>query len=108
MEMVQGMARRMIEECGDMDYEQRLKYTRLTTLETRRERADMLEVYKTLSGLEGRKEIDFFIRDKGRERGHDFKLYKKRVRLDIAGIVSEIECALHGIICHMLSLLLPV
>jgi hypothetical protein len=84
LEKVQRRATRMIEGCGEMDYEQRLKYTRLTTLETRRERADMLEVYKTLNGLEGLKEIDFFIRDKGRGRGHDFKLYKKRVRLDIA------------------------
>ena len=74
----------MIEGCGEMDYEKRLKYARLTTLETRRERADMLEVYKILNGLEGLKEEDFFIRDNGRGRGHDFKLFKKRVRLDIA------------------------
>jgi hypothetical protein len=84
LEKVQRRATRMIEGCGEMDYEKRLKYARLTTLETRRERADMLEVYKILNGLEGLKEKDFFIRDNGRGRGYDFKLFKKRVRLDIA------------------------
>jgi hypothetical protein len=45
LEKVQRRATRMSEGCGKMDYEKRLKYTRLTTLETRRERADMLEVH---------------------------------------------------------------
>ena len=44
----------------------------------------MLEVYKILNGLEGLKEKDFFIKGNGRGREHDFKLFKKRVRLDIA------------------------
>ena len=44
----------------------------------------MLEVFKIVKGLEGVQEKDFFIRDKGKGRGHEFKLYKKRVRLDIA------------------------
>ena len=49
----------------DMTYERRLKFVGLTstTLETRRERADLLEVYKILNGLEGVNEKDFFIRD---------------------------------------------
>ena len=50
----------------------------------RRERADMLEVYKILNGMEGLKEKDFFTRDLSGRRGHSFKLYKKRVNLDIA------------------------
>ena len=54
----------------------------LTTLETRRERADLLEVYKILNGLEGMNEKDFSIRDN--IRSHAFKLFKKRIRLDIA------------------------
>ena len=44
LEKVQKRATRMIEGCGEMDYERRLKHTGLTTLETRRERADLLEV----------------------------------------------------------------
>ena len=68
----------------DMTYERRLKFVGLTTLETRRERADLLEVFKILNGLEGVNEKDFFIRDTRISRGHAFKLFKKRVRLDVA------------------------
>jgi len=47
-------------------------------------RADMLKVYKIINGLEDVLEKDFFLRDQGGRRGHSFKLFKKRVRLDIA------------------------
>jgi len=43
-----------------MTYEERLRTTRLTTLETRRLRADMLEVYKILKVFEGTDEMEFF------------------------------------------------
>ena len=40
-------------------------------------------MYKILNGLEGVNEKDFCIRDNRKSRGHAFKLFKKRVRLDI-------------------------
>ena len=84
IERVQRRATTMMVGGRKMEYEKRLKFTGLTTLETRRERADMLEVYKIMNGLEGVVEKDFFIRDKGKGRGHPLKLFKKRVRLDVA------------------------
>jgi len=84
LEKVQRRATRMITDCKGMKYLERLKYTGLTSLETRRERADMLEVYKILNGLEGLNEEDFFVRDLSGRRGHIFKLFIKRYRLDIA------------------------
>src|SRR5271163_4947061 len=74
----------MVEGCKNMDYEQRLNHLRLTTLETRIRRADVLQVYKILNGLEGVKENKFFVRNKRRGRGNSFKLFKKRVNLDVA------------------------
>ena len=59
LEKVQRRATRMMVGNRDMTYERRLKYVGLTTLETRRERADLLEVYKILNGLEGVNEKDF-------------------------------------------------
>src|SRR4051812_26493126 len=53
LEKVQRRATRMMKECRGLSYPERLKCTRLTSLETRRERADLLEVYKILNGLEG-------------------------------------------------------
>jgi len=52
-------ASRFIDECRGMSYEDRLKMVGLTTLETRRLRADMIEVYKILRGFEGTDESNF-------------------------------------------------
>ena len=84
LERVQKRATRMITECKGKEYEKRLECVNLTTLETRRERADMVEVYKIMNGMEGLKETDFFSRDTSGRRGHSFKLYKKRINLDVA------------------------
>ena len=84
LERVQKRATRMIIECRGKEYEKRLECVKLTTLEMRRERADMLEVYKIMNGMEGLREKDFFTRDSSGRRGHSFKLFKKRVNLDIA------------------------
>ena len=89
LEKVQRRATRMVEGYRGMEYEERLKRIGLTTLEMRRERADLLEVFKILKGMEGL-DRDHFFKDavEGREsgmvtRGHSMKLYKKRVRLEV-------------------------
>lgn len=96
LERVQRRATRMVEECKGMMYEHRLRFLKLTTLETRRLRADLIEVFKIVMGLEGLVERDFFVRrfqalleDGGeigemRTRGNNIRLYKKRFRLDMA------------------------
>ena len=43
----------MMEELREMEYEERLRQTRLVTLEARRTRADIIEVFKIMKGLEG-------------------------------------------------------
>ena len=50
----------MIEECAGKTYKQRQKIVGLTTLECRRMRADLIEVYKILKGFEGIEEKFFF------------------------------------------------
>jgi len=87
LERVQKRATRMIEECKDMRYEDRLKELRLTTLETRRVRADLLEVYKIVNKLEGVNERNFFERRQiegiaSGTRGNSCKFFKKRFRVD--------------------------
>jgi len=51
-------------------------------LETRRLRADIIEVSKILRGFEGTEEVKIFQRRVGGTRGHDFILFKKQVDLD--------------------------
>jgi hypothetical protein len=55
----------------------------LTTLECRRMRADLLEVFKILKGFEGIEEQLFFKRHISNTRGHSMKLYKERVNRDV-------------------------
>jgi hypothetical protein len=83
LEKVQRRATRMIEECRGKEYNERLKMLRLTTLETRRERADMLEVFKILKGFEAINGDIFFKVQHSKTRGHSMKLYKERVNKNV-------------------------
>jgi hypothetical protein len=92
LERVQRRATRMIDECKDLDYNERLIIAGLTTLETRRLRADLIEVFKIVKGMDKVNEQCLFNRCSGRPnyhntsttRGNVYKLLKKRVRLDVA------------------------
>ena len=74
----------MIEGLEGYSYSDRLRILGLTTLETRFLRADLIEVFKILRGFENVDPEKFFqvVRDDGR-RGHSFKLFKRRYRLDV-------------------------
>ena len=84
LEKVQRRATKMILACRTDSYEDRLKYTELTSLECRRRRGDMIEVFKLLNGVE---KIDYNIliqrAEKTGRRGHSYKLVKHRARLDL-------------------------
>ena len=83
LEKIQRRATRMMEEVRGMDYEERLRQTSLVTLEARRTRADIIEVFKIMKGLEGLKREDFFEMEvEKRTRGHTLKIHKKGARLD--------------------------
>jgi len=84
LERVQRRATKLIEGYERLEYEERLRRAQLTTMETRAGRADMTEVFKILKGFDKVNHKDFFQIDDGRRRGHKLKLYKKRVRLNIA------------------------
>ena len=84
IERVQHRATKMIAEWQGLSYEDRLKVTHLTTLEDRRVRGDMIEVYKILRGVSRvNSGIWFQWSANSRTRGHRFKLAKFRSRLDI-------------------------
>ncbi len=83
LERVQRRFTKIIPELRNMPYEQRLNKLKLTTLETRRIRGDMLEVFKIVKGLEGLNASDFFEFSTSTTRGHTLKLFKQRSRLDV-------------------------
>ena len=75
----------MIPGLRHMDYPNRLQVLNITTLETRRLRADLLEVFKIFIGLESILPADFFDMDKARyaTRGQPFKITKMHSRFNL-------------------------
>ena len=83
IEGVQRRFTRMIPELKSLPYEARLKRLNLTTLEIRRIRGDLIEVYTILNGLEKINPDSMFTRfTYNNTRCHTMKLEKKHVHLD--------------------------
>lgn len=82
IEKVQRRATRMVKGMARKDYEERLRQLKMTTLETRRLRGDLILVFKIFRGMERIKSEYFFVKAEGSTRGHDLKLVKPQCRLD--------------------------
>ena len=83
IEGVQHRATKLIEGCRNLRYEDRLKATGLMTLEDRRNRGDMIEVFKILKGINKTDGGHWFhLATDSRTRGHSLKLVKNRSNID--------------------------
>ena len=84
IEKVQRRATKLIPELSTLSYEQRLERTGLVSLEMRRLRADLIEVFKIVKGLEKVDQSVFFnLSEDSRTRGHQLKFQKHYCRLDV-------------------------
>ena len=87
LEKVQAGATRLINDCKNFNYENRLKYTglpKLPSLGERRVRGDLIEVFKVLKGFSKVNSSTWFeLSNNNRTRGHRFKLTKSRSRVNI-------------------------
>ena len=81
IEKVQQRATKMVSSLKNLDYNTRLQELGLTTLELRRQRGDMIEVYKLLNGHENIDASQFFKLNTNSNRGHSMKLIKPRSNL---------------------------
>ena len=52
LERIQRIAIKMVPELKDLTYEERLKEMQLTALKERRERGDLITIYKLMNNLE--------------------------------------------------------
>ena len=84
LENVQKAATRLVPQLRKYSYSKRLKKLGLTSLEDRRVRGDMIEVYKLMSGKEQIDSGQFFTLADNRYglTGHELKTAKERARLD--------------------------
>jgi hypothetical protein len=84
IERVQHRATKLIHECRELNYEGRLAYTGLITLEKRRERGDLIQVFKLIKGLDNVDYKKFFqLVQNSKTRGHSYKLVKFRSKLNV-------------------------
>ena len=84
LEKVQHRFTRMITSLKSLQYEARLQELGLWTLEERRNRADLIEVFKMAHGFSAIPLTDMFqIDTTGRTRGHSLKLVKCRFNKSI-------------------------
>ena len=81
-EQVQRRMTKMINGMGEDEYSVRLSKTKLLSLEMRRLRSDLIEVFKIMHNLEGVKREDFFQLRTGR-RGHSLTILKQHCRLNV-------------------------
>ena len=86
IENVQRRATRLVINLKHLTYPERLKTLGLPTLEYRRDRADMIQVYKILNNIDKvDKDSLFKMSTYQATRGHSQKIYKQRYRLKIRG-----------------------
>jgi hypothetical protein len=78
IEKVQKRVTRMALPGTEHSYEERLKMLKLTTLETRRLRGDLIETFKIMKGVYGIHPTDYFSFSETSLRGHTLKLFKPR------------------------------
>ena len=84
IENVQRRATRLVRACKNLSYPERLRKLGLPTLEYRRQRADMVQVYKILNDIDKVDKAKLFsMATYNRTRGHPLKLFKERPRLNV-------------------------
>ena len=75
---------RMVPGLGDLEYGERLGVLGLMTLEERRNRSDMVEMFRVLKGLSAIPVETFFeLNGSGRTRGNSKKIVKRVIHTDI-------------------------
>ena len=79
IERVQRRATKMVEGLSKLGYEERLRKTGLISLEKRRVRGDLIQVFRMIKGflyrINYRDYFEFALEN--RTRGHSFKLYQR-------------------------------
>jgi len=83
LEKIQKRFTKMIDGCKKLSYEQRLNRLKLTTLEDRHYRADMIQVFKILNDNFNTFPNNFLELSDRAGRKNSLKLFKRRSNLDI-------------------------
>ena len=81
IENVQHRATNIVKTISNLSYEERLRHLGLPTLKYRRDRNDVIQVYKIMNGIDKLDVNTFFkMSTDSRTRGHNFKIVKQQNR----------------------------
>ena len=84
IESIQRRATKMVPECKDMSYDQRLRYLKIYSLKGRRERGDLIQAYKIFQGIDDIKpENIFYLASYQGTRNQGNKLGQRYCKTDI-------------------------
>ena len=86
LEKVQRRATKMVYGFNDLTYEQRLRRLNITTLEPRRLRGDLIEIFKRVKGFDKVDFRNFFYLSTTGLRGHSLKIFKPSFKHDVLEI----------------------
>ena len=78
LERVQRRATKIVKSVRNESYPVRLKRLNLPSLVYRRKRADMIQLYRIMTGIDNPQSSKFIKMEKGITRGHIFKAFKPR------------------------------
>ena len=95
VEAVQRRATRLIPACRGLPYAERLRLLKITSLEERRIRGDMILVYKILTDKTNIDKNSLFQMSSTQTRGHNFKLHKPRCNTTIRAKFFSQRCIDH-------------
>ena len=85
IENVQRRGTKLIDGFFNLTYDERLRRLNLPTLQYRRERSDMIEIYKHFDGYDPRTISPNFVRNPRSSRQHDYQLRRKTPKDGIRG-----------------------
>ena len=90
IEDVQRRATKLLPSVRDMPYPERLRHLGLPSLEHRRNRGDMIDMYKYMHGLYDVDRPSFQLLSESNTRGHSLKIQKSHSRLNVrSGFFSQ-------------------
>ena len=106
LEKVQRRATKLVPEIANLPQRERLRKLKITTLEERRDRGDLIEVYKIMNGLEAIDYNEFFqFRKYPGLRGHPYTLEVKRCKYNIRKYFfsNRVICLWNSLPSHIVS-----
>ena len=100
IENIQRRATRMIPELKGLSYTDRLQHFKLFSMDYRRKRGDMIQLFKILNGFENIDAQTMFTFATSQTRGHNKNYISQDVQRDLDNTLSVYAVLTHGTVFH--------